>query len=266
VISFAATTMHLTPAQSIVWLLGFVLELLVCGFAVRRKLFRDFPVFTAYAFVVPLRALLMFGLYYTTGYGSSTAFYSYWLTQGLELCLRGASIGELALVVSRPYAGFRMVLRWVLPGIALALLLRAGFTAAQRAAFLPGFVLVLERELELTAALVLCVLLMLSRRYDVEVQTRVRYLAAGLLFYSLFQVANNAISEIRFHAALRVWAVLRTVSFCIAALIWLIGLIRSEQIPPRTPPPEDVERHRKLMTEGTKAMDKIIERLRRFRR
>jgi hypothetical protein len=82
----------------------------------------------------------------------------------------------------------------------------------------------------------------------------------------LFQVANNAISEIRFHAALRVWAVLRTVSFCIAALIWLIGLIRSEQIPPRTPPPEDVERHRKLMTEGTKAMDKIIERLRRFRR
>jgi hypothetical protein len=258
--------MHLTAAQSIIWLIGFILESLVCIFAARRKLFRDFPIFTAYVFVVPARAVLMFALYRIAGYTSFTAFYSYWFTQAVELCLRVASIGELAWVVSRPYPGFRLVLKWVLPGVALALLLRAGLMAAPRAVFLPGFVLILERELELAAALVLCVLLVLSRRYDVEVQARVRYLAAGMLFYSLFQVANNAISQARFNSPLRVWAVLRSASFCVSALIWLIGLLKTEPVPPRRTSPEDVERQRQAMTEGTKAMDKIIERLRRFRR
>jgi len=149
----------------------------------------------------------------------------------------------------------------------VALLLRAGIGAVPRAAYLPAFVLGLERELELTAALVLCVLLALSRRYDVEVQARVRYLAAGLLFYSLFQVANNAISQNRFHSGwFQVWAVLRTASFCVTALIWVIGLAITKEVPRRPTPPEDVEQHRKVMTEGTKAMDKIMERLRRFRR
>ncbi len=259
--------MQVTTAQSVVWLIGFILEVLVCGFAVRRRLFHDLPVFTVYVFVVPARDLLLFGLYHTTGYASRTAFYFYWLTQALELCLRGAAIGELAWVVSRPYAGFRMVLKWVLPGIALALLLRAGIGAVSRAVYLRAFVLGLERELELTAALVLCVLLALSRRYDVEVQARVRYLAAGLLFYSLFQVANNAISQTRFPAGwFQLWAVVRTVSFCVTALIWVIGLAITKEIPPGPTPPEDVERQRKVMTEGTKTMAKIIERLRRFRR
>jgi len=243
------------------------LEVLVCGFAVRRRLFHDLPVFTVYVFVVPARDLLVFGLYHTTGYSSRTALYAYWLTQALELFLRGAAIGEMAWVVSRPYAGFRMVLKWVLPGIGLALLLRAGLTAVPRAAYLPVFVLGLERELELSAAVVLCVLLALSRRYEVEVQARVRYLAAGLLFYSLFQVTNNAISQTKLQSGwFQVWAVLRTGSFDFAALIWLIGLAITQEIPRRPTPPEDVERQRKLMTEGTKAMAKIIERMRRFRR
>ena len=247
--------MHLTTAQSVAWLIGFILEVLVCGFAVRRRLFHDLPVFTVYVFVVPARDLLVFGLYHTTGYSSRTALYAYWLTQALELFLRGAAIGEMAWVVSRPYAGFRM------------LLLRAGLTAVPRAAYLPVFVLGLERELELSAAVVLCVLLALSRRYEVEVQARVRYLAAGLLFYSLFQVTNNAISQTKLQSGwFQVWAVLRTGSFDFAALIWLIGLAITQEIPRRPTPPEDVERQRKLMTEGTKAMAKIIERMRRFRR
>lgn len=257
--------MHLTTGQYAAWLIGFALECLVCGLAVRRKLYRDFPVFTTYAFVVLARSLLMFGLYRTAGYSSKTALYSYWLTQALELFLRGAAIGELAWVVSRPYPGFRKMLKWVLPGIALALLVRAAFATVPHARLWPGY-LIFERELEFTAAVVLCVLLALSRRYDVEVQARVRYLAAGLLFYSLFQVANNAISQSPHQSRFWLWAVLRTSSFDIAALIWVIGLVMTEQIPLRRAVPEDVERQRELMNQGTKAMDKILARLRRFKR
>jgi hypothetical protein len=42
--------------------------------------------------------------------------------------------------------------------------------------------------------------------------------------------------------------------------------LKTEPVPPRRTSPEDVERQRQAMTEGTKAMDKTIERLRRFRR
>jgi len=257
--------MHLTTGQYVAWLVGFTLECMVCGLAVRRKLQRDFPVFTTYAFVVLARSILIFGLYRTIGYTSKTALYSYWLTQALELFLRAAAIGELAWVVSRPYPGFRKVLKWVLPGIALALLVRAAFATVPHARLWPGY-LIFEREMEFTAAVVLCVLLGLSRRYDVEVQARVRYLAAGLLFYSFFQVANNAFSQSPYQSGFRLWAVLRTSSFDFAALIWVIGLARTQQIPPRTTPPEDVERQRRVMTEGSEAMNKIMERLRRFRR
>jgi hypothetical protein len=40
----------------------------------------------------------------------------------------------------------------------------------------------------------------------------------------------------------------------------------TQEIPRRPTPPEDVEQQRKVMTEGTKAMAKIMERMRRFRR
>jgi len=46
----------------------------------------------------------------------------------------------------------------------------------------------------------------------------------------------------------------------------VIGLVMTEQIPLRRAVPEDVEQHRELMNQGTKAMDKILARLRRFKR
>jgi hypothetical protein len=255
--------MHFTTAQTIVWYTGFALELLVCVFAVRRKLYREFPLFMAYLLLVPARSLAVFVLYHTIGYGSQATHDFYWLTQALLLFMRAGVIAELAWVVSRPYPGFRVVLKWVLPGIALVLVLRALF-ATGHAALWPGYV-ILERELELTAAVVLCVLLALSRRYEVELQALVRYLAAGLLFYSLFQVANNVISQHGWYPNFRAWNVLRASSFFISLLIWLVGLIAARVPPPRVTA-ADVEKQREVMTEGTKVMDKIVARLRRFRR
>jgi len=131
--------MQLTAAQTIVWYSGFALELLVCFFAIRRKLFREFPIFTAYLFLVSARSALVFALYHASGYASWTAFYFYWLTQALQLCMRAAAIGEMAWVVSRPYPGFRVLLKWVMPAIALALLLRAGFCGGSQDGVLAGF-------------------------------------------------------------------------------------------------------------------------------
>jgi hypothetical protein len=256
--------MHLTTAQTIVWYSGLALELLVCFFALRRKLYREFPIFTAYLFLVAARSIVVFGLYHSSGFRSRAVLYFYWITEVLQLCMRLAAIGELAWVVSRPYPGFRAVLKWVLPGIALALLLRAGFAAAPRARWWPGNV-ILERELELTAAVVLCVLLALSRLYEVELQALVRYLAAGLLFYSLFQVANNIISQHRWHSNFHDWAVVRTGSFYVSLLIWLAGLVMA-QIPLPRVTPADVEQQREVMNQGTEAMDKTMEQMRRFRK
>jgi hypothetical protein len=255
--------MHFTTAQTIVWYTGFALELSVCVFAMRRKLYRDFPLFLGYLLLVPARSLAVFVLYHTIGYRSQATHEFYWLTEALLLFVRAGAIAELAWVVSRPYPGFRVVLKWVLPAIVLVLVLRAVF-ATGHAALWPGYV-ILECELELTAAVVLCVLLALSRRYEVELQALVRYLAAGLLLYSLFQVANNVVSQHGWHSDFHDWSVVRTSSFFISLLIWLVGLMKARVPPPRVTA-ADVEKHREVMTKGTKVMDKIVARLRRFRR
>jgi hypothetical protein len=88
----------------------------------------------------------------------------------------------------------------------------------------PAFVLRLEHNLELTAAVVLFVLLSLAFYYQVMMSSVQKLIAVGLFLYSVTQVVNNAISDQWLQPYSRWWGIVCLTSFHIALVIWVIAL------------------------------------------
>jgi hypothetical protein len=258
--------MPISIAQILLWSSAFILEILVFILALRRRLHLQLPLFSLYLALLVTRAVFIFMVYHSTGYTSHLAFHSYWITQAVLLSGRAAAIAELAWVASRNYPGFRLVLKWVLACIAAILLLRAAFVAVENASRLPSFVLNLERDIELAAAVILVVLLALSGRYQVRLETPQRLIAIGLFVYSLVQVLNNVVSRQWLQSYFHWWAVVRILSFHAALLIWLIALARPLPAPAKMPAQLDVGPLRDFMRGGTKAIHELASRLRRLKK
>lgn len=257
--------MGLTFGQTILWYSAFSLEVLVCAFALRRRFYVHLPIFTVYLFLLIVRAIFIYVVYRAVGYASHFAFYSYWISEGILLSARAASIGELIWNASRGYAGLRAILKWVLAVITALLLIQASSAAIAHASRIPSFVLTLEQSLELAAAVALIVLLAFTRFYEVPLQRVQTLLTTGLLFYSLVQVANNAISKYGMESHFHWWEAVRSTSFSITLLIWLVALAKRprEEAREGLQAPEDLQRARNLMRQGLRSLRELLERLRR---
>jgi hypothetical protein len=257
--------MLLTKFELALWYLSLVLELLVCLLAFRRRFYRQLPVFTAYITVVLLRGLMMYWIYYQIGYASRPALYTFWITQAMLLACRGAVIGEIAWAASRPYHGFRVVITWLVAAIFLTLLILAAWLVIETPSQLPVFVLRLERNLELTTAVVLFILLSLALYYQVMLNSVQKLIAIGLFLYSITQVVNNAISDEWLRPYFRWWGIVRLTSFHLALVIWVIALLQPFAQEP-VPDPGDVRPIREFMRQGNELMHDLSARLSRFRR
>lgn len=257
--------MGLTADQILLWYLAFSLEILVCGFAIRRRLYAHLPIFTTYLFALVVREVFLYIVYSSIGYRSHFAFYSYWISEGILLSARGASIGELIWNACRWYAGLRAILRWVLAIVTSLLLAQASLAAMDHASRIPPFVLTLEQSLELAAAVALIILLAFTRFYEVPLRRLQMLLASGLLFYSLVQVANNAISKYGAESHFHWWEGVRSTSFCVALAIWLAALAKPlrEQTVESIQGPDDLERSHVLMRRGPRLLRGLHDRLRR---
>jgi len=258
--------MGLTTPELVLWYVGLSLKLVVCALAWQRCLYRQLPVFTGYITAVLVRGLFTYWVYHQMGYASRPAFYFFWTTQALLLTWRGASIGELAWTASRPYLGLRIVMKWLVAAISLTLLMFGVWLAIKTPSRLPPFVLALERDLELIAAIVLLALLSLAAYYQVVLNRVQKLIALGLFLYSLAQVVNNAVSNQWLQPYFHWWALVRITSFQVALVIWLIALSKPLVQEPVQEKLIDLGGMRDFMRHGTEAMRDLSARLSHFRR
>jgi len=258
--------MGLTTIQIVLWLSASILELILCVLVFRRRWNRRLPFFSAYLMVLAVREAFIFCVYRTAGYTSKFAFTSAWIAQAVLLVGRGLSIGELAWITSRPYPGFRIVTKWGLALAACILLLRAAIVSIASNSRLPYFVLTLEADLEITAAVVLVLLLALASRYEAYLPASEKLVAAGLLTYSLVQVVNNSISDRWLQSYFLGWNIVRATSFHVALFLWLIALAKPSSTQANQHERVDLEAARDFMTEGTATLHDLFNQLTRFRR
>jgi len=258
--------MQLTQPELALWYVGLLLESAVCALAFHRRLYHQLPVFTGYVTGVLVRGIFMYWAYQRLGYASRMAFFSFWTTQAGLLVWRGVSIGELAWTASRPYLGLRVVMKSLVAVISSTLVLVALWFAVETPSQFPAFVLALERDLELTAALVLLALLWLTAHYQVEISRVQKRIALGLFLYSVAQVINNAVSKEWLLPYFHWWGIVRVASFHIALVIWLVALLRPISQEPRAEGPVDLQPIRAFMSAGAEVMHDLSTRLSRFRR
>jgi hypothetical protein len=258
--------MQLAQPELALWYSALFLELAVCALAFRRRLYRQLPIFTGYLTAVLARGIFMYWAYQRMGYASRMAFFSFWTTQAGLLVWRGVSIGELAWTASRPYLGLRVVMKWLVVAICSTLAVVALWFAIKTPSQLPVFVLALERDLELTAAVVLLLLLWLTAHYDVETNAVQRRVALGLFLYSLAQVINNAVSTEWLLPYFHWWGIVRMISFHVALVIWLAALLKAVPRENKVEEPVDLQPIRAIMGTGTEVMHDLSARLTRFKR
>ncbi|HXN22464.1 MAG TPA: hypothetical protein VOA41_06950 [Candidatus Dormibacteraeota bacterium] len=252
--------------QLVLWYSGLFLQILVWALTVWRRLHLRLPVFTSYLIILTARDVFLVWAYHSAGYSSRLYFFSFWTTQSIVLAARAATIGELAWNTARPYLGFRIVLKWVLGGIVVTLLLRATFEAVAKSYGLPALILGLERNFELTAVVVLVVVLAMSARYQVPLPGTQRLIAFGLLSYSVVQILNNSISRQWLDSYFRSWAVIRFTSFHAALVIWVIAILQAPPAPATSPPAPDSDSLVEFMRRGTQVTRELAARLKLFRK
>jgi hypothetical protein len=217
--------MGVTTTQDVLWLAAFILELILCVLAFRRRWHKRLSFFSAYLVVLTFEEPFYFFLYRIVGFTSKTALYSYWVGQAVLLSGEGLSIAELVWTASRSYPGFRTVTKWVLTITAVLLLGRAGIVSVVSHSRLPQFILTLETNLEIAAAVVLVLLLALANVYEVYLPISEKLIAAGFVTYSAIQVVNNAISIHWLRSYFYAWNVIRVASFHVALIVWLIAFL-----------------------------------------
>jgi hypothetical protein len=218
--------MHLTLGDYLLSGTSLLLDVVVCAFAFRRRLYLRLPLFTSYMTLLVTRTLILWWFYLGPGYNSHVTFYYYWVTQSILLAARAAAIAEIAWRTLRGYRGI-WALGWrLLGGVALLLLVHAALDARGHSAWIATFLVTAERDLELAVVGVLVLMLVICRYYGIRLEPVQQMVALGMGFYSAIQAFNNSVLQAWLPGNFQVWSDIRVVSFLVAQAIWVAALWR----------------------------------------
>jgi hypothetical protein len=209
------------------WWSATFLEVGVLGLAWKRKLASQLPFFFGYLSLLVVNEVVMFCTYRIAGIHSKTYLYAYWIIQVLCISARAIVVYEVCQSILSPFSGiWRLVSRSLfgMVGILGIVILIAGHRASDH---IMSAILTEERGLELVVASLLIVGLLFCRYYGVQVKRHLAWIALGLGFYSIVQVADNTFLA---HwtdpggATFAIWEALRHFSFNIALILWAVAL------------------------------------------
>lgn len=216
--------MHFTPIEITRLIVVLTLEIVVCGAAWLRGLFRRLPIFTAYLSAAVVCDVLRFLVIFTVGSQSKTEFILYWTTQWILVLLRAAVVYELCRQMLAAYPGVWRLCIMVLGLAAMALACMTLFDTTQQGPYIARLFLTIERGFELEVLGVLFVVSLFCRYYRISVGHLISLVILGLSVYSAMALLNDTFASHWFHKLLLVWREVRGDSFLFAEIIWLTAI------------------------------------------
>jgi len=213
----------LTTYEAWVWALNFTAELGLFVSMSARRHYRKFPLFYYYICLAVLQSIVLFVAYEVWGFNSPISERFGWGTQGIVLCARALVVAEICWHLLGHYSGIWMLARRILLFFALVVALYSILTAGWR---WNETVLKADRGLELTIGVVIVILFLFARYYEVVAEHVVRALAIGFFLLSCFAVVNDTILQHQLKEYEFFWRLLSILAFLATMSLWFSALLR----------------------------------------
>ena len=201
--------------------LSLALQVVVVCYLLSRKLWLVYPGQSAYFLVNVLQGGLLIAAYRRWGYFDHRTQLAGWGSEILVLVMRAWAIADICRLLLGRYRGV-----W---GLAWRLLLVLGISLIGYSIIAAGrvwnqAVLKANIGLELSTLLILVVLFLFARHYEIVASPAVRALALGFLIYSSFTVVNDKILQQWLVSYIPRWQFFSTLPFifCVGLWFWAV--------------------------------------------
>jgi hypothetical protein len=212
-------------AERVLWFIPAFLQAVMAILMLRRKLYRELPVFFAYLiFKVALNCALWSFRHRMPHY-----FYIYWIGEAIGSTVAVGVIYEIFAIVTRPYEAIRrtgsLLYRWA----AMSLLILATITAAMAPGMDPARIiegiLVLERGVRIVQSGLLLVLFLFASYLGMSWRSYVFGIALG---FGIYASAELALVAIRTHIgadADQLYRWVKMIAFDFTTVLWTVYML-----------------------------------------
>jgi hypothetical protein len=209
-----------------------VLQLPLAAAVIGKKLWRSFPVFTAYSLTNLVAAVVLYGTR-RIGPSSYAYFYTYWAFEGIAVVLGFGVVYEVFRELLQPYAALRRIatvtFRWVLAG----LIVLACIVAYARPSGLPPIMAGIEISEEAARVVEVGLLVFLfgfSRAFGLHWRQNIFGIALGLGVFTSVELAAVTMHTLLGQAAYQAFNLARGLSFNASLLIWMGYIFAPERV------------------------------------
>jgi hypothetical protein len=220
--------------RDVSWAITTLLEIVLLGLLIHRKLYRSYPAFSVYLVFIILQSIFLALTYYYRGQGSRSSYFLAWGSQGVVICARWFAVVEIAKKALAEYTGiWAMVSRLLLTvGIGVVVYSVVSSGSLSTLVILTG-----DRALELCIATIIVGMFVFVRYYHVPMAPLERFLAIGFCLYSCFAVINLCIYEKWLAASGPLWGYLDILTFLATLAVWTNAVYRYSPVAKAVPEP-----------------------------
>jgi hypothetical protein len=170
------------------------LEVLLCVLVFVRHVQGRLPFFTGYAVTILAASLSQMYVIAHYGFRGSVATYYYiWISYGVVILARSATIVELFRNTFKPYQGIWGLTWRLLALMTLFLLVHGAIDAKGQTPWFAAYGLTVERGIDIASFLILATILLIGNYYRLPIENIHKWIALGICFFCVVEFANSSV-------------------------------------------------------------------------
>lgn len=223
--------MTLSTTTQILWTSAISIEFILLAILIWRRASNRFPMFVYYVGFCCGRSAVLYAV--DASSGRDLYFYAYWCSVLGEPALLGCLVYELFAELLAPVRVLpRRALRWtfwIILGVAAVSVLLAFAFPGKFTHLLPTVARTFDRTIALVSCCAFWMIVFLSRRFGLPVQSRGFGIAFGFICYLTIEVIVTAVLAARPDRGTDVVVWTGMVAFICGELIWMCAFLAKEQ-------------------------------------
>jgi len=233
------------------WIAPHLLLTVVSVLMIRKKIYKDFPIFLVYTVYEFIQCIVLVTLDQKKSISDQQYFYVDLVGTAISIALRFGIIHEIFQNVFRNYSALtglgRLLMRWATAVLALVAVVAAAYASSNGVDHLISTMYVTRLAINIVQCGLLLLLFMFSRYFGISWRNYVFGIALGLGVYAAVDLVNSTVQS-QFNATLGSGAltflnILLMGTYHVCVLVWIAYMLAPEpvMIKLKTVPANDLE-------------------------